>query len=734
MQPRDDKKLLPERVDPTSPEGGSSSVQTETPLALQSAPSIGALMHSMRRSWKVVVPIALLVAVAAGAVVWVVVPPQYTTTLTLRLLSRPTVGNLDQDELFANVQKSQVTILKSYDVLSETIVKSRIAEAYGLTFTPPSLARQLVTHFNDGPEMLAVQLSGENPEAVSAILNTLGDVLAKRMLKTDEARIESMMEQKDRALRTLADNLREKRLELAAVEQKVGLDKLGGLARSQSSAEQMLAEANRDLRMADAEWTKLEGARASAKRRIEEPLTPNVSESDIEAAAALLPNYSALVADIESQRKKINDTLRVAAPRKREEMAAAPKLALAGLEDRLKTIRTQVREKLAEKARLALVEQEKRSLAELEDRIAAQREARRKLEQEADKWRGVVEGYKNGILRAPPEVLALRDEVELLEKAQGKIGEQKAALKGLFPITPRLSVHTEAFVPTEKDYTRPLKFALAVAALAFGGCLVGGCLLEAQTRRVSEASEIREGLGLRIIGTVPALPASARRKNVATLSMSGLDNRYGLTEAVDGVRTRLMHSPRVDGARIIMITSANTGEGKTTLASHLAASLARAWRKTLLIDGDMRNPNAHLQFDLPAEPGLSEALRGEMEYENAIRPTSLSRLWLMPAGKIDGHALQALTQDGLAMVFERLKEQFDFIVIDASPVIPVPDALVLGRQVDAVILSVMRDISRMPAVYAASQSLEDLGIRVLGAVLSGEKVELYGKSVQYGAG
>jgi capsular exopolysaccharide synthesis family protein len=344
----------------------------------------------------------------------------------------------------------------------------------------------------------------------------------------------------------------------------------------------------------------------------------------------------------------------------------------------------------------------------------------------------VVDGFKDGSLRVPSNVQSLRDQVAIHEKEHNKVAESKAGLRGLFPITPRLSRHTDAFVPNEKDYSRPLKYSLAVGALVFGVCLIGGCLLEARSRRINDSNEIRDGLGLKIIGTIPALPSAIRKKSAAALSMGGLDSQYGLTEAVDAVRTRLLHAPQVDGVRIIMITSATTGEGKTTLSSHLAASLARAWRKTLLIDGDLRNPNAHLQFDLPGEPGLSEALRGEMEYEDAIKPTSLSRLWLLPAGRIDAYALQALTQEGLSTVFDRLKEQFDFIVIDTSPVIPVPDALVLGQQADAVILSVMRDISRMPAVYQAQQNLEDLGIRVLGAVVSGEKTETYGRAVPYG--
>jgi capsular exopolysaccharide synthesis family protein len=268
--------------------------------------------------------------------------------------------------------------------------------------------------------------------------------------------------------------------------------------------------------------------------------------------------------------------------------------------------------------------------------------------------------------------------------------------------------------------------------LMFALGVIGGCLLEARHRKVSASDDVREGLGLRVVGTIPALPITARKKSMSALSQSGLESRYGLTEAVDSVRTTLLHSRHADGARIVMITSALTGEGKTTLASHLAASLARAWRKTLIIDADLRNPNVHEQFDLPAGPGLCEALRGEVEFEDVIKPTMLGRLWMMSAGQVDAHALQALTQDGLAAVFDRLKDQFDFIVIDTSPVVPVPDALMLGKHADAVVLSVMKDISCMPAVYAAQQKLEDLGIRVLGAVVIGEKTESYGRPVPYG--
>ena len=185
----------------------------------------------------------------------------------------------------------------------------------------------------------------------------------------------------------------------------------------------------------------------------------------------------------------------------------------------------------------------------------------------------------------------------------------------------------------------------------------------------------------------------------------------------------LLHASRSESLRVIMITSASGGEGKTSLATQLAASLARAWRKTLLLDGDLRKPTAHKVFDVPQDPGFSELLRNEVSVGDAIKPTLLGRLWLMPAGQFDSHALQALAQDNMRTVFEQLKQQYDFIIVDACPVLPVADALVLGQHVDGVIFSILRDVSRVPAVYAAQQKMNNLGIRTLGAVMIGAKGE-----------
>jgi capsular exopolysaccharide synthesis family protein len=175
-----------------------------------------------------------------------------------------------------------------------------------------------------------------------------------------------------------------------------------------------------------------------------------------------------------------------------------------------------------------------------------------------------------------------------------------------------------------------------------------------------------------------------------------------------------------------MVTSAVGGEGKTTVASHLASSLARSGRRTLLIDGDLRCPALHELFEVPLHPGLSEVALGEVHVAEATLATSVDGLMLIPAGEWDRDVLQALARDGVRRLFEKLKREYEFVVIDSHPVLAATDALLIGQHVDAVLLSLLRGVSRAPQVYAAQQRLESLGIRVLGAVVNGAaETELY---------
>jgi Mrp family chromosome partitioning ATPase len=128
-------------------------------------------------------------------------------------------------------------------------------------------------------------------------------------------------------------------------------------------------------------------------------------------------------------------------------------------------------------------------------------------------------------------------------------------------------------------------------------------------------------------------------------------------------------------------------------------------------------------FELPLQPGFSEILLGEIDAADAVRATQVPGLWLVTAGQWDREVLRALAREGTQVVFEKLKEEYEFVVVDSHPVLAATDSLLLGQHVDAVLLSVLRDVSRSPSVYSASQRLATLGVRVLGAVVNGATAE-----------
>jgi polysaccharide biosynthesis transport protein len=417
--------------------------------------------------------------------------------------------------------------------------------------------------------------------------------------------------------------------------------------------------------------------------------------------------------------KTISDIKRTARPNLQKELLDAPTRELEALNkayaDLIKELRPGIEDDLRKEgnSRVTLMQRQEAALiADIN-----------KLDQET-----------NRIKRATEEVDASRRAIAQTETALNELGRQIATLSMERALGQRITKLQEAETPRTLDLARQVKFAGVAGLGAFGLLLFGVAFMEYRVRRISAVDEVSQGLGIPVVGTLPSLPASARRPLPAGSAGKDLFWQGVMNESVDAIRTLLLHAARADTVQVVMVTSAVGGEGKTSVASHLAASLARAWRKTLLVDGDLRNPAAHQLFDLPLEPGLSEVLRGEVNLSDAIRPTPLSRLWLMPAGNWDSHAVQALAQEGVKAQFAQLKQQYDFIIVDSCPVLPVADSLLLGQHVDAVVFSILRDVSRMPTVHAAQQRLSALGIRTLGAVVIGASGDAGSLAHRYPAG
>jgi len=255
--------------------------------------------------------------------------------------------------------------------------------------------------------------------------------------------------------------------------------------------------------------------------------------------------------------------------------------------------------------------------------------------------------------------------------------------------------------------------------------VVGISLLEFFARRVSTVGDVSGGLRLPVVGTLPLVNArgfGARGSGAA---------QQLLIESVDAARTVLLHAFRKKNLRTVMVSSAGPGEGKTTLSAHLAASMARAGWRVLLIDGDMRCPSLHKVFGIPSDVGLGEALRGAANLREIVQAGPLPGLWLVPAGNGDAQTMRSLAQGGLALLLAEIKNEYDFILIDSAPILPVVDSQLMGQAVDGVILSVLQNVSRLPSVYAAYERMMLFQIDVLGVVVHGTAASTYGNNYTY---
>ncbi|MBI3665301.1 MAG: polysaccharide biosynthesis tyrosine autokinase [Acidobacteria bacterium] len=175
--------------------------------------------------------------------------------------------------------------------------------------------------------------------------------------------------------------------------------------------------------------------------------------------------------------------------------------------------------------------------------------------------------------------------------------------------------------------------------------------------------------------------------------------------------------------RIIVFTSPNPMEGKTTVVCNLGIALAEINRRVLLIDADMRQPRLHSIFDLPNTWGLSDLLREKTPPQSSplealVRETHISNLYLLPSGPATLSISNLLYSPRLSELLARFHEEFDAVMIDTPPMMQIADARVLGRLADAVILVVSAGRTSRDVARAANKRLREDGIPVLGTILN----------------
>lgn len=174
--------------------------------------------------------------------------------------------------------------------------------------------------------------------------------------------------------------------------------------------------------------------------------------------------------------------------------------------------------------------------------------------------------------------------------------------------------------------------------------------------------------------------------------------------------------------RVMVVTSANPSEGKSTVVSNLGIAVAEVNQKVLLIDADLRKPRLHDVFNLNNDNGLSDLLRSKESVSaalaGAIQQTHVSDLYVLTSGSTTAAATSLLYSNRMPELLEKLSTEFETIFIDTPPMLQIPDARVLGRMVDRVIMVVRAGKTTRDAAMAARQRFSEDGTQMLGTILN----------------
>ena len=703
---------------------------TPLPPALVGPPNPWTLALALLARWPLVLTAGLLCATVAGAVTWFyLVPAHYNAEAKIHIASNaPKVlfttaeGRPD----FASYQRTQLALVRSRFVLNAALRQPKVAElSLVKEQEDPTgwLTKEMRLDYTLSPEILRISLRGERPEELVIVVNAVTDAYLQEIVNKEQVQQQARADRLKQIYSQYEENLRGRRKTLRELAESAGSDNVETLTIKQRLAIEQMGMSQRELLQLQSDLRRLQievGTREGRLKQLEDvEVPPTVIEDYLKTDPVALKHQKREAALEES----ITRVLRVARASQAERLAARHRQELKTVKRAKEVRRKELMPTIVKRYREKLKQEWLTSSSLQSDRLTVMQRLEKQLTVDINRLANETQ-VRN---RQSLDLGSLRDEIGQGERvAQSVAAElEKLRVEALAPA--RIQLLEAAETPKSRDTKRK---TMTTAGAAIGALLLvlgGMAVWEHRARKMYSADDVARGLGLRLVGELPRMPDRVRRAAAADRPARDRYWRSVMAESVDATRTMLMHAAHTERLRVVMITSALPGEGKTTLAGHLALSLARAGRRTVLVDCDLRKPAAHRLFNLSPEIGLSEVLRDEVDLEEAILPTLENGPFVLPAGCCDPTATLALAQHGIRDIFDHLKTTYDFVIVDSPPVLSVADSLLVSQRVDAVLFATLRNVSRLPAVHAAYERLSILGVRILGLVASGVRCHHYGR-------
>jgi polysaccharide biosynthesis transport protein len=259
---------------------------------------------------------------------------------------------------------------------------------------------------------------------------------------------------------------------------------------------------------------------------------------------------------------------------------------------------------------------------------------------------------------------------------------------------------------------------LAMALLVGLGLGVGAAFVQERLDdRLRGRADLESHAGVPVLAVVGTVRSWRRRDQVTVVTLT--EPESPVAEAYRTLRTGVLFDAASNNTKMILVTSAEAGEGKTTTTANLGVSLAQAGKRVALVSADLRRPRLQDFFGKDQGPGLTNVLAGELSLSEALsRVSQMQNVSMLASGPVPGNPAELLSSQSMRSLLLELRSEGDFILIDAPPLLAVADSLMLAQLVDGVILVADSERTHRSAVQQTRQLLARVNARMIGAVLN----------------
>jgi capsular exopolysaccharide synthesis family protein len=247
-------------------------------------------------------------------------------------------------------------------------------------------------------------------------------------------------------------------------------------------------------------------------------------------------------------------------------------------------------------------------------------------------------------------------------------------------------------------------------------------LLELADRSYRGPDEIAGDLGMPIVGHLPLASLSNNKRVDAKIDSSVVTvhkSKSAVSEAFRGIRTALFFNNQQGNLKVIQVTSPIPGDGKSTIASNLAVSIAQSGRKVCLVDCDFRRPRVSKIFGVGSDVGLVQVINEKSVLAEAIQESSVENLSILCCGRRPGNPAELLSSEKFQSIVAELRTMYDYVILDTPPVLVVSDPATVAPIADGVILTVRLRRNLKPIAIRAAQMLHAMNANMIGVVVNG---------------